>query len=184
MRLCAIALAAVVFSVIAMGALSAQTPAQGDAEKNRVVMTELSAPTYPPLARQTRITGSVQLEVKVLKNGDVYSAEVLSGHPLLQQAAIESAKRSKFACYACSEGLTSYTLLYTFELDAPAHCCSDNEKQPSSQEAAPFPHVTRSENQVTVIDMALCICDPAGTIGKVRSLKCLFLWPCGYTHRW
>lgn len=184
MRPCVIALATVVASVVLIGDLCAQTPAQPDADKNKVVITALSPPAYPSLARQTRIRGNVRLEVKVLKDGGVYSVEPLSGHPLLLQAAIESAKQSKFACHACSEGLTSYTLLYTFDLDARSNCCFGDEDQPSGQGTAPFPHITRTENQVTVIDMALCICDPAGTIGKVRSLKCFFLWRCGYTHRW
>jgi len=40
-------------------------------------------PVYPPLARQTRIAGTVRLHALISKQGTVESLEVLSGHPLL-----------------------------------------------------------------------------------------------------
>src|SRR5580704_17553329 len=40
-------------------------------------------PVYPPLARQTRISGTVRLHAIISKSGSVESLEVLSGHPLL-----------------------------------------------------------------------------------------------------
>jgi TonB family protein len=43
--------------------------------------------SYPPLARQTRIAGSVKLRVVVGHDGRVVEAEVLSGHPILKGAA-------------------------------------------------------------------------------------------------
>src|SRR5580704_17842667 len=40
-------------------------------------------PVYPPLARQTRISGTVKLHAIIGKNGAVEQLQVLSGHPLL-----------------------------------------------------------------------------------------------------
>ncbi len=40
-------------------------------------------PNYPPLARQTRISGTVRLHAIISKDGTVQQLEVLSGHPLL-----------------------------------------------------------------------------------------------------
>ena len=59
----------------------------------------VSAPTipYPPLARQTRIKGTVVLDVTVSTGGMVTKVEVLSGHPLLQQAPIDALKKWVFA---------------------------------------------------------------------------------------
>ena len=63
--------------------------------------TELSSPTYPPLARTARVSGDVKLELQLRPNGTVSAVHVLSGHPLLMPAAIESAKASRFTCYGC-----------------------------------------------------------------------------------
>src|SRR5260370_25308386 len=38
---------------------------------------------YPPLARQTRISGIVVLQVSVAASGPVDHVEILKGHPLL-----------------------------------------------------------------------------------------------------
>src|SRR5258708_39176345 len=40
-------------------------------------------PAYPPLARQTRISGTVRLHAIISKSGTVPPLEVISGHPLL-----------------------------------------------------------------------------------------------------
>ena len=51
---------------------------------------------YPPLARQTRISGTVVLHVTVGTDGTVANVKVQSGHPLLHQASIDSLRQWKF----------------------------------------------------------------------------------------
>ena len=53
-------------------------------------------PPYPPLARQARIQGTVRLEAIIDKDGNVKSLSVVSGHPLLVQAAIDSVSQWKY----------------------------------------------------------------------------------------
>jgi TonB family protein len=53
-------------------------------------------PAYPPLAVQTRISGAVQLHAILAKDGTVQSLEVLSGHPLLLQSAIDAVKQWRY----------------------------------------------------------------------------------------
>ena len=53
-------------------------------------------PVYPPLARQTRISGSVRLHAIISKSGTVESLEVLSGHPLLVRAAMDAVQQWKY----------------------------------------------------------------------------------------
>lgn len=60
------------------------------------VLKSWETPRYPPLARQARIQGKVQLEFWVNHNGDVVSVNVLSGHPMLAPAATEYVKTWKF----------------------------------------------------------------------------------------
>jgi TonB family protein len=50
-------------------------------------------PIYPPLAQQAQIQGEVRLDVEIDKQGRVSEVKVISGHPLLIQAAIESVKQ-------------------------------------------------------------------------------------------
>jgi protein TonB len=53
-------------------------------------------PMYPPLARQTRISGTVRLHAIIGKNGGVEQLEVMSGHPLLVQAALDAVRQWKY----------------------------------------------------------------------------------------
>jgi len=53
-------------------------------------------PTYPPLARQTRIAGTVRLHAIISKDGTIQQLEVLSGHPLLQQAALDAVRQWRY----------------------------------------------------------------------------------------
>jgi periplasmic protein TonB len=53
-------------------------------------------PVYPPLARQTRISGTVRLHAIISKSGSVESLEVLSGHPLLVRAAMDAVQQWKY----------------------------------------------------------------------------------------
>lgn len=53
-------------------------------------------PVYPPLARQTRIQGTVAVNVIVRKNGTVEVQNVGAGHPLLAQAAVDAVKQWRY----------------------------------------------------------------------------------------
>jgi periplasmic protein TonB len=47
-------------------------------------------PAYPPTARQLRISGTVHLLGIIAKDGTIQRLQVLSGHPLLRQAALDA----------------------------------------------------------------------------------------------
>ena len=53
-------------------------------------------PVYPPLARQARIQGNVVLHAIIDKDGKVAQLEVISGHPLLVQAALDAVKQWRY----------------------------------------------------------------------------------------
>jgi protein TonB len=53
-------------------------------------------PVYPPLARQTRISGTVKLHAIIAKTGQVESLQVISGHPLLVQSALDAVKQWRY----------------------------------------------------------------------------------------
>ena len=56
-------------------------------------------PTYPPLARQARIQGAVQLQAEISKDGSIENLRLLSGHPMLAPAAIEAVKQWRYKPY-------------------------------------------------------------------------------------
>ena len=50
-------------------------------------------PIYPPLARQTRIQGTVRFTAIIGKNGNILNVRLISGHPLLVAAAREAVQQ-------------------------------------------------------------------------------------------
>src|SRR6266513_1178984 len=53
-------------------------------------------PVYPPLARQTRISGTVRLHAIIGKDGMIQQLEVMNGHPLLQQSALDAVRQWRY----------------------------------------------------------------------------------------
>jgi protein TonB len=56
-------------------------------------------PTYPPLARTARVQGSVILAAVIGKDGTIQNLHVISGHPLLTQAALDAVKQWRYRPY-------------------------------------------------------------------------------------
>ena len=153
-----------------------QTPAT--LETPQAVLTRLFLLTYPPLARQTRISGDVDMLVEITKDGTVKSAVAVKGHPLLTAAAIDSAQKSEFQCAGCNDEGSSVHLIYTFHLEY-SDTCPPEEKSPGDPHPAPVAsRIAQTLNHITVTDQVVGTCDPVGTIIKVRSIKCLYLWYC------
>lgn len=59
--------------------------------------TSLPKPPYPPIAKAARASGTVTVQVVVDESGRVVEARPLSGHPLLQQAALAAARQARFS---------------------------------------------------------------------------------------
>src|SRR6204780_5434009 len=56
-------------------------------------------PTYPPLARQARIQGTVVLRAVISKDGSIEGLTLVSGHPMLVQSALEAVRQWKYKPY-------------------------------------------------------------------------------------
>ena len=54
------------------------------------------APVYPPIAKAARAAGAVQVQVTISEDGRVIDAQVVSGHPLLRDAALQAARQWVF----------------------------------------------------------------------------------------
>jgi TonB family protein len=66
----------------------------GNVQKAKLI--EQIPPKYPDEALKNRITGTVLLHIILEKDGAVSQVEVVSGHPLLVQAAVDAVKQWKY----------------------------------------------------------------------------------------
>ena len=57
---------------------------------------ELPKPAYSPLARAAHVQGTVEVQVVIGFDGSVIAAAAISGHPLLQAAAVGAARQARF----------------------------------------------------------------------------------------
>jgi TonB family protein len=140
-----------------------------EGSKADVEVVTLSTPIYPPLARTARVWGDVEVALKVRKDGTVASAFVSSGHPLLQQAALQSARKSAFECRGCTDETTDYMLTYSFQMLAgPGWPCPEDSGI----------RIQRAGNHVTLVAQPQMV-QIDFSITRVRSLECAYLWKCG-----
>jgi protein TonB len=77
----------------------AQDAAQvGEAEGQKLILSRTPV-AYPPMAKQLRLEGKVQVEVTLDETGKVESAKVVTGNAVLGGAALAAVKSWKFAPY-------------------------------------------------------------------------------------
>lgn len=55
-----------------------------------------STPEYSPMAKQMRIQGDVEVEVKISDSGDVAEVKVITGNPMLSAPVVKAMKDWKF----------------------------------------------------------------------------------------
>lgn len=53
-------------------------------------------PSYPPLAREAHISGTVELIGVIATDGTIQSLRVISGHPLLVKAAVDAVRQWRY----------------------------------------------------------------------------------------
>jgi TonB family protein len=58
-----------------------------------------TAPTYPPIAKAARISGTVVLHILISETGTVEDAQAISGPAMLQQSAIDAVKTWRYKPY-------------------------------------------------------------------------------------
>ncbi len=56
-------------------------------------------PTYPPIAKQTRVQGPVTLQAVISRDGSIQRLRVISGHPLLTGAALDAVQQWRYRPY-------------------------------------------------------------------------------------
>jgi protein TonB len=59
----------------------------------QAMLTHRVEPSYPPLARPLRISGQVHLRAVIATDGSIQSLQVMDGHPLLVQSALDAVRQ-------------------------------------------------------------------------------------------
>lgn len=84
---------AVVANVACFGQEAARKISKAEAMS---AATSKTQPDYPPVARQFRVEGNVELEAVIGETGKVEKVNVVSGNAMLTRAAAEALKGWKF----------------------------------------------------------------------------------------
>ena len=138
----------------------AQSEAKERESKGRVVLRKLFPPNYPPLARQAHIFGDVHLKVSIHSDGNINSVTVIDGPPMLRQAALDSARQSRFDCEHCEgSGTVERIFAYSFQIPGAekpldSNCCLEEQASPDKP---PSP-VSQSDDLVIITAPAVCWC--------------------------
>jgi protein TonB len=72
-------------------------------------------PEYPTLARQLRLSGTVEVEALVDLEGKVAKAQIVRGNPVLGIAAVAAMKRWKFTPFVLNGRTTRALTTITFD---------------------------------------------------------------------
>ncbi|HUF05521.1 MAG TPA: energy transducer TonB [Aridibacter sp.] len=102
-------------------------PVEPDPSEPRTVISgilngaaiNLPEPVVPEAAKILRASGTVEVAIVVDVDGNVESAEAISGHPLLRSASVKAARQAKFKpmLLAGRPAKRSGRLIFTFERD-------------------------------------------------------------------
>ncbi len=87
---------------------------------------------------------------------------------MLRSAALASAQNSTFECHGCAEGLTSYSLTYTFGFNNDSNCSLKRSRSAKclylwscggwrrDYHDMPSPSVTQSQDHITILTGSYC----------------------------
>jgi len=100
-------------------------------------------PVYPMLARQARIQGDVVLNAVITKDGNVTDLRVISGHPLLVQAAMDAVRQWKYETTLLNDNPVEVEMTITVHFTL-ADNPPEQQAPPTEVSPAPGPAVEQS----------------------------------------
>ncbi|MBZ5520963.1 MAG: energy transducer TonB [Acidobacteriia bacterium] len=80
------------------------TPFETCQEMTPARVIEHSNPVYPEIARVAHVSGDVVIRAVIGKSGEIKTLRVISGHPILIQAAMDAVKRWRYTPAMCPSG--------------------------------------------------------------------------------
>jgi TonB family protein len=130
-------------------------------------------PPYPPIAKAARASGAVQVQLLISETGEVIEAAVISGHPLLRDAAVQAARQWAFQPTELSgvpikvQGILTFNFALNGEEPAPAPIARSIPKYTTTTEQLGKDTVEGVECEWTRAVTTM----PAGAIGNERPIE-------------
>jgi TonB family protein len=94
-----------------------RAPVSGGALNSKALVLPL--PEYPTIAAQAKAAGTVSVQILVDETGSVVIAHAISGHPLLQAAAVAAARQARFSPTSLMGEPVKVTGVLTYNFAAP-----------------------------------------------------------------
>lgn len=91
---------------------------QEGAKFEQPCVIHVESPHYPPLARQVAVQGKVSVSAVIDLQGNVISAEAITGHPLLKEVSVANLRKWKFQPNSGAE--SRIEVIYEFALEDSA----------------------------------------------------------------
>jgi TonB family protein len=138
-----------------------------------ISVIKFAAPAYPPIAKTARIQGDVRLLIEIASDGSAKNVSVLSGHPMLVQAAEDAVKQWRFGCQRCDQPLR-HIVTVSFVMDEKLSAtCQGNDfgTRQSIEPALP--------NRVVLRTGSPCVIADYQTLEKIESRGFLDTIPIG-----
>jgi TonB family protein len=82
--------------LLTSGAFAQDAPKTVTKSEGLSAATTKVAPAYPPMAKQVRVEGPVELEALVSEDGTVEKVTIVSGNAMLTHAGADALKKWKF----------------------------------------------------------------------------------------
>jgi TonB family protein len=168
---------AVLAASLTSHALAQSAPQPAALSAATLVPVELPHPVYPPIAQAARVQGDVEVTVTVRPDGSVATAAVTGADmPLLGPAAVNAAKNARFECRGCDGAPTpAYSIVYAFNMNGTPDDSGEVQQPALLVESSSRSRVT------TVVETPLLVCGYRSELAvRARSIKCAWLWKCGY----
>lgn len=107
------ALLAITFALLLIQR-SAAAITVGEAEAKRSAIVK-PTPSISPIARQLKLSGSIELEVNITEAGAVETVTPLAGNPLLIESGVAAVKKWRFKPFVNSGSASRAVTKLTFE---------------------------------------------------------------------
>ena len=124
---------------------SSSTAAIRQQAEHRVKVIHQVAPAYPEEAKRERVEGNVVLDVTVEESGNVSMTKVISGHRLLQQAAVDAVKQWRFANDTNAAVTIQLTIAFALKPDAVQNSQTKSPLTNTYKVDAVYPEAARQE---------------------------------------
>jgi TonB family protein len=119
----------IVLCFAAAGLVAQDKPISGGVLNGKAI--SLPKPAYPAISKAACASGTVGVQVMIDESGNVIAARAVSGHPLLQAAAVRAAQEAKFSPTFLNGVSVKVTgvINYNFVLDTSTKITADGEER-------------------------------------------------------